>query len=63
MVGPQSKAWYAACKLEYKIQVTQVTQSIFTIIILSSNHKAIKKKCIFKLKKNLDKSIRRFKTR
>lgn len=46
-----------------KLNISQVTQSMFVIIILSYNHKTIVEKLIFSLKKNLDRSIKKYKAR
>lgn len=57
---PQAKEWYTACKSQYNSQVIRET---FTITIRTYNYKAIKRKWVFKLKENLDTSIKRYKAR
>lgn len=60
MAAPQAKDWYAACKSEYDSQVTRAT---FTIMALLYDHKAVEGKWVFKLKKNPDGFIERYKAR
>ena len=60
MVDPQAKEWYSVCKSEYK---SQVAQDRFAFISLPYDCKAMEGKWVFKLKKNLDGSIERYKVR
>lgn len=60
MASFQFKKWYAAYKSEYD---SQVAQNMFTITILLYDHKTIKRKWVFKLKKNPNGSIKKCKAR